>query len=292
MHAIVCIHGAVGLVHRGFWTDLPLPCSDRYAGHLSHLQYRLYRSPTTKLVMDLLQAQDELTITLQITKSQERVLQELQKYFEEFDQPLPREHPKKGFTPAERSGSIRRAPSVRIPVADAYSQHISGVGQSAHIENVDLVTDTLDRLIREDDDLTELRNSASELANRTVQLVNIRLEDHGQAILVFTLVTVVFLPLSFLASFFSMNGLNVSNIQTAFWPTATALTVVVVAASSILAFYRSRMQEKVVYWKDNGVFNFRLPSKPGQTPRKPIYKPSEGFVVVDQGGNSYGGPTW
>ena len=55
----------------------------------------------------------------------------------------------------------------------------------------------LDLLKREHDDLKELRDSSNELVTRTVQLVNVRLEDHGRAILVFTVVTIIFLPLLF-----------------------------------------------------------------------------------------------
>lgn len=242
--------------------------------------------------MDLLQVQDELNIVLQITKSQERVLLELEQYVEERDQSLQRKQSKHDGALAERSSSIRKIPNVDFSPSGAYSRHILGIQQSANIDSAELVADTLDLLHREDDDLTELRNNASELANRTVQLVNIRLEDHGQAILVFTLVTVIFLPLSFLASFFSMNGLNVSNIQVTFWPTAVALTVIVVAASSILAFYGNRMQEKFVYWKDNGMFNFRLPSRPQKVILRPMSKPSEGFVVVDQVSNVLAGQSW
>jgi hypothetical protein len=55
-HVIACLHGATGLMHRSFWTDQPLPCTERYGDYLSHLQYRIYRSPSTRLVMDLLQS--------------------------------------------------------------------------------------------------------------------------------------------------------------------------------------------------------------------------------------------
>ena len=94
-HAIACLHGAVGMLHGSFWPDMPLPCTDRYGDYLGHLvssvpvnrpvrrplildqQYRLHRAPSSKLVMDLLQVQDELNIILSITKNQQRVIQEL-----------------------------------------------------------------------------------------------------------------------------------------------------------------------------------------------------------------------
>lgn len=56
-HVTTSLAGAVGMMHRSFWQDLSLCLTDRYAGHLEHLQYRLHRSPSTKLVMDLLACQ-------------------------------------------------------------------------------------------------------------------------------------------------------------------------------------------------------------------------------------------
>ena len=53
-HIVACLSGAVGMLHRNFWPDMPLCLTDRYAGYLSHLQMKLHRSPSTKLVMDLM----------------------------------------------------------------------------------------------------------------------------------------------------------------------------------------------------------------------------------------------
>ncbi|KAF2099732.1 hypothetical protein NA57DRAFT_38318, partial [Rhizodiscina lignyota] len=78
MHVIASLSGAVGILHRSFWTDIPLCLTDRYAGYLSHLQYRLYRAPSTKLVMDLLQVQEELNIILQITHQQSDLITDIQ----------------------------------------------------------------------------------------------------------------------------------------------------------------------------------------------------------------------
>ncbi|OAK96482.1 hypothetical protein IQ06DRAFT_309242 [Phaeosphaeriaceae sp. SRC1lsM3a] len=70
MHVITSLSGALGMLHRSFWTDITLCLSDRYASYLGHLQYRLHRSPSTKLVMDLLQVQEELNIIISIMEQQ------------------------------------------------------------------------------------------------------------------------------------------------------------------------------------------------------------------------------
>ncbi|KAF2036447.1 hypothetical protein EK21DRAFT_52072, partial [Setomelanomma holmii] len=69
-HVIAALNGALGMLHRSFWTDITLCLSDRYASYLGHLQYRLHRSPSTKLVMDLLQVQEELNIIISIMEQQ------------------------------------------------------------------------------------------------------------------------------------------------------------------------------------------------------------------------------
>ncbi|KAL9086232.1 MAG: hypothetical protein Q9159_004297 [Coniocarpon cinnabarinum] len=115
------------------------------------------------------------------------------------------------------------------------------------------------RLKTELQDLIELRTNTNELVNRTVQLVNIRLEDHGQAILVFTIVTVIFLPLSFLSSFFGMNVSDIRDMQSSqwlFWTCAASLTVAVVVISTFLAFYGARLNEKFIMWKDARSFEW------------------------------------
>lgn len=58
------------------------------------------------------------------------------------------------------------------------------------------------------------------------------------AILVFTIVTIIFLPLSFVASFFGMNTIDIrnqDNPQWVFWASAVPLTAVVVGFSLFVA---------------------------------------------------------
>ncbi|KAF2690337.1 hypothetical protein K458DRAFT_383454 [Lentithecium fluviatile CBS 122367] len=73
-HVITALSGALGMLHRSFWTDITLCLSDRYTSYLGHLQYRPHRSPSTKLVMDLLQVQEELNIIIQIMEQQKELL--------------------------------------------------------------------------------------------------------------------------------------------------------------------------------------------------------------------------
>ncbi|KAL8799866.1 MAG: hypothetical protein Q9182_005573 [Xanthomendoza sp. 2 TL-2023] len=80
----------------------------------------------------------------------------------------------------------------------------------------------------------ELRERAKVLAVQNVQLVETLADDNSRAIFVFTLITVLFLPLSFVAGFFGMNLLADSTKGVGqFWSIAVPLTVGVLVLCAI-----------------------------------------------------------
>ncbi|KAL9041594.1 MAG: hypothetical protein Q9180_001180 [Flavoplaca navasiana] len=73
----------------------------------------------------------------------------------------------------------------------------------------------------------ELRERAKVLAVQNVQLVETFADDNSRALFVFTFITVLFLPLSFVAGFFGMNLAGIADTEsrvTLFWYTALPLT--------------------------------------------------------------------
>ncbi|KAF2130304.1 hypothetical protein P153DRAFT_422246 [Dothidotthia symphoricarpi CBS 119687] len=86
IHVVAALSGALGMLHRTFWSDITLCLSDRYASYLGHLQYRLHRNPSTKLVMDLLQVQEELNIIISIMEQQIALVTSLQDDTEQCQQ--------------------------------------------------------------------------------------------------------------------------------------------------------------------------------------------------------------
>ena len=68
-----------------------------------------------------------------------------------------------------------------------------------HLSNP--LAQSLVNLEREHADLVDLRGNNNTIVNLTIQLINIRLRDHSKAILLFTIVTNIFFPLSFISSF-------------------------------------------------------------------------------------------
>ena len=246
-HAIASLSGAVGLMHRNFWSDIVLCLTDRYAGHLSHLQYRLHRSPSTKLVMDLIACQEELNIVIQVTEQQIDMIEDLQTTLDVAQVKT------NGDTfPATARDRNHAGDEYDTPARKLIPRR-STFGQLSSSELSDPLAQLIDNLQRELADLRDLRDNTDRLVNRTIQLVNIRLEDHGKAILVFTVVTIIFLPLNFVSSFFGMNFSDIRNMektQWLFWAVAICVTVGVVASSVFLAFSGGAIMEKVHTWKD------------------------------------------
>ena len=92
----------------------------------------------------------------------------------------------------------------------------------------------------------ELISAAERLAEQTKQNVDIQQEDHGKVLLVFTIVTIVFSPLSFVTSLFGMNTVDIrstDSTQAPFWATALPLTAIVVALSLLIGFKGYEIRE-------------------------------------------------
>lgn len=274
-HIITSLSGAMGMMHRSFWQDLPLCVADRYAGHLGHLQYRLHRAPSTKLVMDLLACQEELNIVIQITQQQIDMIAQIRALTEGLDiRPRSRQS-------ATANAASRTTPSVTLPGEP--TDHIAPRHRATYRHLTasnfnDPIAKLEDNLQRELADLEDLRDNANTLVSRTIQLVNIRLEDHGKAILVFTVVTIIFLPLNFVTSFFGMNTSDIRDMtatQSLFWLVAICVTAGVLGASIFLAFQGGEILERLHLWLDArreraANANTTLPKAPANLRTNPV----------------------
>ena len=73
----------------------------------------------------------------------------------------------------------------------------------------------------------ELCTRAKVLEDQNMRLVETLADDQGRAIFIFTFITILFLPLSFVATFFGMNveGINPTSSTTShFWAISAPLT--------------------------------------------------------------------
>ena len=94
-----------------------------------------------------------------------------------------------------------------------------------------------------------LLQKAEFLSRQTQRGVEVRQEDHGKAILAFTMVTVIFLPLSFVTSFLGMNTVDIRDIassQALFWAIAVPLTITMITVTLFIGFKGDTLREMIV----------------------------------------------
>ncbi|KAF2763433.1 hypothetical protein EJ05DRAFT_38602 [Pseudovirgaria hyperparasitica] len=99
-------------------------------------------------------------------------------------------------------------------------------------------------MIDKDQELDAMKEKLLSLGDTAKQNIEIHEADHGKAIFVFTTVTIIFLPLSFVTSFFGMNTTDIRDItwsQTIFWATAVPITLLTVLLALGLAYKGDRI---------------------------------------------------
>jgi hypothetical protein len=128
--------------------------------------------------MDLLQVQEELNIVIQITQQQIDLINSVREVWDKMSDPSVRSRAQSHVSTA--ANRVSSSYVLTHPSRSTFRQLSSSTLK-------DPMAQLVENLKREFDDLTELRDNSNNLVNRTIQLVNIRLEDHGKAILVFTI---------------------------------------------------------------------------------------------------------
>ncbi|RMZ71165.1 Mg2+ transporter [Pyrenophora seminiperda CCB06] len=99
------------------------------------------------------------------------------------------------------------------------------------------------------DDYNDLISHCRPLSNRTKQILEISEEDHGKAIMIFTVVTVIFLPLSFATSYFGMNTADIRDMnqtQSLFWSVAIPLTILTVGGCMLIGYNGDEMVDAIL----------------------------------------------
>lgn len=92
------------------------------------------------------------------------------------------------------------------------------------------------------------------LKDQVKQTIEIMEEDHGKAIRVFTVVTLFFLPLSFVSSFLGMNTVDVRDSnwnQQIFWITGIPMTVVVLSLAWIYGYKGEEIRDWMIHRMQN-----------------------------------------
>jgi Mg2+ and Co2+ transporter CorA len=86
------------------------------------------------------------------------------------------------------------------------------------------------------------------LTLQVLRQIEVKQDGNNKAILIFTIVTVVFLPLSFVSSFFGMNTVDIRDMdysQSLFWAVSIPVTVIIVSLAMSIAYQGSRIKERL-----------------------------------------------
>ncbi|KDN66471.1 hypothetical protein CSUB01_08187 [Colletotrichum sublineola] len=100
-------------------------------------------------------------------------------------------------------------------------------------------------------EITEIRNLSlvgNKLRCQVREDLDVLDEGHGYAIRVFTLVTLIFLPLSFFTSFFGMNTTDIRDMplgSSAYWATAVPATILILCSAYIYAYKSETLAQRV-----------------------------------------------
>jgi hypothetical protein len=111
-----------------------------------------------------------------------------------------------------------------------------------------LLDSCLESLASTREEYVEQIRRCGPLSDSTKQSAEINEEDHGKAILVFTVVTVIFLPLSFVTSFLGMNTSDIRDMnstQKVFWEIAMPLTAVVMGTMLFIAYNGDELRDRL-----------------------------------------------
>ncbi|KAL8783570.1 MAG: hypothetical protein Q9195_009352 [Heterodermia aff. obscurata] len=107
---------------------------------------------------------------------------------------------------------------------------------------VDRVLECIEQRIEDFDELQVQADNARFLA---AQSISLKAENNSKAVLVFTVTTIIFLPLSFVTSYLGMNTSDLrstSSGQSLFWIVGVPLTLVILALALVVAFFGSLWQ--------------------------------------------------
>jgi hypothetical protein len=113
----------------------------------------------------------------------------------------------------------------------------------------ELLESCRDNLALSREEYIELFTRCGPLSDRTKQSLEINEEDHGKAIMVFTVVTIIFLPLSFVTSFFGMNTVDIRDMnsgQGLFWAIAIPLAAVTMGSTMFIGYNGDELRDAIV----------------------------------------------
>ncbi|KAF1937395.1 hypothetical protein EJ02DRAFT_412440 [Clathrospora elynae] len=194
--------------------DVDMDVNQLYQEYMSKLQYQVNQFPRKRLLRDINALQEELMVVQSVNKWQQQSFESLLKVLD----------PQSFKSPA--SGRVSMFP----PESECLNEGLKTLRSKAT-------------------ELRALEDRTQYLQQQLKQSVEILEEDNGKAIMVFTLITTIFLPLSFVTSFFGMNTVDIRNTsqsQGSFWAIAVPVTLGIVFAVLLLAYHGDKLYDGIV----------------------------------------------
>ena len=111
-----------------------------------------------------------------------------------------------------------------------------------------LLTSCLEHLSLTREDYVDQIRRCGPLSESTKQSLEINEEDHGKAIMIFTIVTIIFLPLSFVTSYLGMNTSDIRDMesrQSLFWSIAIPLTAVTMGSILFISYNGDELRDSI-----------------------------------------------
>lgn len=111
--------------------------------------------------------------------------------------------------------------------------------------SVSILDRILESISQRIDDFEELQVQAETARFLAAQSISLKAESNNKAIIVFTVVTIIFLPLSFVTSYLGMNTSDLRNMksgQTLFWAIGAPVAFVILSTALVAAFYGTLTQ--------------------------------------------------
>jgi hypothetical protein len=115
-----------------------------------------------------------------------------------------------------------------------------------------------------EDKIIGMESRLGDMNTYVVQMMEIQQESNGNALIVFTLVTIIFLPLSWATSYLGMNTSDIRNTKSGqwlFWTIAVPVTSVVIGLSLLVVLKGEAIRELLIKARSNK--SLRITSKQG-----------------------------
>ncbi|KAH8725894.1 hypothetical protein GQ44DRAFT_652078 [Phaeosphaeriaceae sp. PMI808] len=187
---------------------------DMYREYLSTVQFQVNHRPGKRLIRSINLLQEELHILTEVNTWQMKLVQNY----------------------------------MRVLDDSTYAKKIPSRSAMFPYERM-LLHSCLDSLTLASEEYNELIRRCGPLSDRTKQSLEINEEDHGKAIMVFTIVTIIFLPLSFVTSYLGMNTSDIRDMaskQSLFWIISIPLTIVTMGSALFISYNGDRMRDAIM----------------------------------------------